>query len=164
MLSNGKVDCLTKKKQLAQLTFSILTFTYCNPSHLDAQYLHQLLMGNRSFILINAFVWLILIYRFLKGWGQKWELFSGAQTLSRRRHKECHSHRGAVFKTIYLLCATVAGWSHCTSCIQTLSSVKACSQKLNKPEQGVHKQSKSYKDKRHTFNCLTPDFSSAICL
>lgn len=55
MLSNGKVDCLTKKKQLAQLTFSILTFTYCNPSHLDAQYLHQLLMGNRSFILIKWF-------------------------------------------------------------------------------------------------------------
>lgn len=30
------IDCLRKKKQLAQLTFSILTITYCNPSHLDA--------------------------------------------------------------------------------------------------------------------------------
>lgn len=98
-----KLIAWQKKKSncTAATIFSILTFTYCNPSHRDTQYLHQLLMDNRSFILINGLVWLILIYRFLKSWGQKWELFSGAQTLSRCRRKECHSHRGAVFKTIY---------------------------------------------------------------
>lgn len=66
MLSNGNIDCLTKKRAIAQLTFSILTFLYYNKSPHDTQYPHQLLMDKRSFALINGLVWLILIYRFLK--------------------------------------------------------------------------------------------------